>query len=365
MKLNFKLIRILVLVIIGGLLLTQTPFLQNIFLPHRVEAAGDLSVDWGIGIGDVGPIFSITTMTPGQSEVRTVTVTNGASTTRPIGIRGLNLTQTNNLATVFDIKISKNSTDIYGGTMGNKTVAQFITESTNPNGIFLTNLNAGSSTQFVITVTFQEAAGNEFQQSMAEFDIQFGVSVEVPLACQNITFAGNPIIGTQKSDKLTGTPGNDLIFGLEGHDHITGNGGNDCIVGGVGRDHLDGNNGDDILIGENDDDALYGNNGNDTLLAGNGRDQLKGENGNDYLDAGAGDDSLEGGNDNDDMHAGAGRDSVKGANGNDTLFGDDNDDNLDGGAGDDSLTGGNGTDRADGRIGIDTCLAEVEKSCEL
>src|SRR3989344_3476763 len=144
MKLNFKLIRILVLLIITAVLLSQTNVLQNIFLPHRVEAAGDLTVDWGIGIGDVGPIFTVSDMAPGQSETRTVIITNGASSTRPVGIRGLNLAETNSLATVLDIKITQSGVDKYGGTTGNKTVAQFISDSTSPNGIFLSNLGAGN-----------------------------------------------------------------------------------------------------------------------------------------------------------------------------------------------------------------------------
>ena len=37
-------------------------------------AVGDLIVDWGIGIGNVGPIFTVLNMTPGDVEERDVDV---------------------------------------------------------------------------------------------------------------------------------------------------------------------------------------------------------------------------------------------------------------------------------------------------
>jgi VCBS repeat-containing protein len=93
---------------------------------------------------------------------------------------------------------------------------------------------------------------------------------------------GNPnLLGTIKSDNLSGT---------SGEDRIKGDNGNDTIDGGEGADNVFGDNGDDILNGGNSIDNLFGGNGNDNLNGGNGNDWLAGERGNDSLTGGLGND---------------------------------------------------------------------------
>ena len=170
----------------------------------------------------------------------------------------------------------------------------------------------------------------------------------VPVACSDIAFSGAPIVGTNGSDSINGTSGNDLIFALGGSDVVNGGGGNDCIVGGMGSDSLRGGNGNDVILGGD---------GSDSLDGGNNEDKLYGEDGVD---------SLKGGNHNDELHGGNDGDSLNGGNGNDTLFGDSGNDSLRGDTGKDTLAGGDGADFANGGAGNqDACTAEFESACEL
>lgn len=146
----------------------------------------------------------------------------------------------------------------------------------------------------------------------------------------------NTIIGTNGSDVLNGTAGNDIIFGLGGSDVIDGKGGGDCIVGGDGSDSLTGSGGNDIILGGDQSDSIEGNGGNDTLY---------GQDGSDALDGGVGNDTLRGGD---------GADSLLGGADNDSLFGEN---------GSDYLNGQTGIDTADGGANNDACTAETKVSC--
>lgn len=142
----------------------------------------------------------------------------------------------------------------------------------------------------------------------------------VPAECvvEGVVY-GAPIVGTNGSNIINGTAGNDLIFALGGSDVVNGKGGNDCIVGGDGSDVIHGDNGNDVILGGQGSDAIQGDAGNDWIYGQDGSDSLKG-----------------------------------GAN-NDHLFG---------GNGSDSLKGDGGTDNADGGNNSDACNAETETTCE-
>lgn len=118
---------------------------------------------------------------------------------------------------------------------------------------------------------------------------------KVPLACAT----QGAIIGTEASETLTGTSGDDILCGLEGNDTINGLGGDDIIFGGAGNDTATGGKGRD---------AFYGASGNDRLSGGANDDQLRGQQGRDTLLGGRGDDTLRGGADRDVLHGGPGRD---------------------------------------------------------
>lgn len=312
---NFKSLRLIALITITALLLNYTGILQNIFFPKSALAVGDLTVSWeGAGVGNVGPIFSINNMVPGDSSTRNITVTNGATSTRPVAIKGIASSSPNILANALEITISQNGTDLYGGSSptGSRTLSQFFTESENIDGIFLSNLASNSSSTYTVLVKFKESAGNEYQSQTLSFTLQIGIAFDLPTSCTGINFGKNaPIYGSAKNDNITGTNGNDLIIGFEGNDKIDGSNGNDCIIGGTGNDQLQGNNGNDQIFG------------------------------------------------------GAGNDILNGSNNNDLLFGEEGTDKLNGGNGFDSIDGGAGNDNADGGLNKDTCTAEKEKACEI
>jgi serralysin len=300
------------------------PFLNN----NTIYAAGDLTVIWGVPVGQ--PIFTVINSKPGDTQSKTVQVNNGASTARPVAIRGNITSETKNLSNALFITISQNGTDLYGGPSGQKTVAQFMTESTDPNGIELSTISANASASYVITLTFDPLAGNDFQAAIVTFDLTIGIAFDVPDSCSAMTFNGPTIFGTQGDDRLNGTNKSEIIIGFEGNDGIDGGNANDCIIAGAGNDQVSGGNGNDVLIGQENNDVIDG---------GNGNDQVSGNEGNDTLDGGNNDDTLTGG---------TGNDILKGGNGSDT---------LDGGLGT--------TDSADGQNGRDTCIAETEMRCEL
>jgi len=233
------------------------------------------------------------------------------------------------LADVLEITIFQNGTDLYGGDLGTKTLAQFFQESTIPNAIFLFNIDPGTSKQVKFKVKFKEDAGNTYQGAKVVFDIIIGLYYQVPEECKDINFTRPPIFGTAGNNILRGTNGNDLIFGFGGSDIISGSNGNDCLVGGAGNDGIFGSNGDDVILGGEGNDYLDGSNGNDRIFGGEGNDVVDASNGNDYVEGNEGNDSLAGGN------------------------------------GNDILLGGPGNDVARGDLGSDHCEAELRLTCEL
>lgn len=126
------------------------------------------------------------------------------------------------------------------------------------------------------------------------------------------------ISGTEKSDRINGTSGddvicagggNDTVNGLAGNDVVYGGAGNDRIIGGAGSDELNGETGTDYLDGGNDKDEITGGSGQDTIFGGNDSDLIQGEAGADLIYGGAGNDLINGGLAKDSIHTGAGADS--------------------------------------------------------
>jgi len=320
----------------------------NFFEKSTVRALGDLTVNWNVPEGN--PIFTVANFAPGQSESRSVVITNGGSGIRPVGARSEIVNDADGLSQMIDFKISDGVTDVYGGTSatGPKTLANFFTEGVPPNGIFMSNLSAGATKTYTFTAKFKESAGNDFQNKQVVFNIIIGITIDLPDECEQMSFAGLPIFGTSKGDSLKGTAGNDIIVGFEGGDSIDGKGGDDCILGGDGGDSIKGGAGNDVIDGQA------------------GGDSEKGENGDDILYGGSGGDSLNGGDGKDKLYGGDGHDSLSGDSGDDKLYGEDGKDSLKGGSGNDTLIGGaTAFDSAHGNAGTDICEAESEKSCEL
>ena len=178
----------------------------------------------------------------------------------------------------------------------------------------------------------------------------------------------NQIVGTDKADNLTGTPGPDIFCGFDGGDNIRGLGGKDLIIGGDGGDDIKGGGGPDRLKGSKGDDDMDGGDGNDDMFGAKGDDDIDGEDGdddlwglggNDDMDGGKGRDRLRGLIGRDDLDGGADKDGVFGGPDEDVIKGSDDDDFLLGGMHDDVMRGGAGDDLLHGILGDDDLFGET------
>ena len=219
--------------------------------------------------------------------------------------------------------------------------------------------------------------------------------------------------GSMHDDVLTGDEKTNRLVGLDGDDVLSGGAGNDTLLGGKGADQLDGGEGDkdvaeydwsssgvivnletgiglgghahgdvltgieyiygsyyaDILTGNSDvnrlvgdrgDDVLNGGAGNDILVGGEGADELNGGSGArdaaDYGDAESGVtvDLVNGGSAGEaagDTYSGV--EFVYGSDHDDVIIGDAADNRLVGAGGNDQLSGGEGKDYLVGGEGAD------------
>lgn len=327
--------------------------------PTTVRAIGDLTVNWGVPEGN--PIFTISNMSPGQVEQRIVQVSNGASSSRPVAIKGIKTGGVGSLENVLNLEIKEGATTLYIGNLN-----QFFQDTTNLEFIPLSTIGPGGSTTYTIKVTFDDSASNDFQDTSVIFDLIIGIAFDVPDECSQIEFSSpTPIFGTSGPDRINGTRGNDLIIALEGNDKVFAFGGDDCIIGGEGNDELRGETGNDFIFGDEGNDLLIGAVGQDLIRGGAGNDNIRGENNEDTIAGDEGDDKITGGNSNDQISGGEGNDDISAENGADVVNGDGGNDKLDGGAGNDQLTGDLGTDFINGKSGTDTCDAEAEQNCEI
>jgi Ca2+-binding RTX toxin-like protein len=143
-------------------------------------------------------------------------------------------------------------------------------------------------------------------------------------------------IGSNRSDNLTGTAGNDFVLGLAGNDTLAGGAGNDVVDGGNGDDTFvaDLNDGDDVYRGGANTDtydlslttaaasvnltlgtASSTQTGTDSLVS---IEDVRGGSGDDLITDGVGRNDLQGGAGNDTfvMTVDSARDTLNGGSGN-------------------------------------------------
>ena len=119
------------------------------------------------------------------------------------------------------------------------------------------------------------------------------------------TLSQKSVIGfTQKDDRITGSPLNDMIHARPGNDYLDGKAGEDLLYGQKGDDGISGGDGNDIIFGGRGIDFINGDRGidliysgkeNDRIYGGDGDDIVFGDGGNDYLSGEIGADTLTGG----------------------------------------------------------------------
>jgi Ca2+-binding RTX toxin-like protein len=179
----------------------------------------------------------------------------------------------------------------------------------------------------------------------------------------------NFVVGTDNSETLNGTAGQDFIYGYNGNDIISAGDSADYVYAGNGDDSIYGGGGTDVLMGEAGNDYLVaGVSGGDILNGGDGVDTAGltdhqyqfGENVASLVTGTAGNiqligiENLEGGSGADRFEGNAGDNTLWGWDGNDVLYGNGGNDWLQGGAGTDWLDGGTGADTLWGGSGRDT-----------
>lgn len=113
------------------------------------------------------------------------------------------------------------------------------------------------------------------------------------------------IVGTDRNDRLVGTPGNDVIVAGEKNDRVYGRGGRDRICGGAQGDFLFGGPGRDLIdAGNGEIGASYGGRGADYLTDGeNGFSDEYGGRGDDRI---VGEGTMVGGRGDDLFRRGSG-----------------------------------------------------------
>ncbi len=144
---------------------------------HRAQAA-DLIFDLGVPSGQ--PIFVIDNTLPGDSETRTIKITNNDTTPHLVKVRSQKTSETKNFSQILQITIKANTTDIFGGSTGTKTVSQFFNASDGPNGMNLTTINPGQTVNYIFTVFFPPSADNAYQKASIVFDLIFGSNHNPP-----------------------------------------------------------------------------------------------------------------------------------------------------------------------------------------
>jgi Ca2+-binding RTX toxin-like protein len=107
------------------------------------------------------------------------------------------------------------------------------------------------------------------------------------------------ILGTDGSETIVGTTGNDFVHAGAGADVVFLLSGHDFGNGGLGNDTVAGDDGNDIVVGADGDDTLHGGSGTDSVSGGRGDDSVHGDGGNDMLAGGRGKDEIVGGAGND------------------------------------------------------------------
>jgi hypothetical protein len=150
-------------------------FVLALFFARVAFAASDFDVDWGVADGN--PIFTVVNMLPGDSESRSINITNNGSVSHPVKVKGIRtggIGANPKLETILDIVIKDGPTFVYGAgsPTGPKKLSSFFAESGSL-GIRLGNIDASQTITYTFTVSFPSPAGNEFQIKSVIFDIVF------------------------------------------------------------------------------------------------------------------------------------------------------------------------------------------------
>lgn len=215
-----KLFKILFLLIIVG---TLTYFFKDeLIRVNNVKAFGDLVVNFHVPVGD--PIFVVENMLPGDDESRNIDVTNGGTVPRQVKIKGVRTGGVGadpKLETILNFTIKEGVNNLYGtgSPTGPKTLQDFFTDTSGPNGILLGILNPGAGKTYVLKAEFPGSAGNEFQNKSVIFDITFdnfqGGHIVINEVFYNVDAAHG--LDSPKDRGIVGVNGNNVTLLIQGN----------------------------------------------------------------------------------------------------------------------------------------------------
>jgi Ca2+-binding RTX toxin-like protein len=152
------------------------------------------------------------------------------------------------------------------------------------------------------------------------FDNHINIVEVVPRGARLCEGVLATIVGTDRSERIRGTNGDDVIVALGGNDVIDGRGGDDRICAGGGNDTVRGGAGNDVIYAGAGNDKVFGQGGLDIVFGEAGRDRIVGGPGIDLLSGGPGRDVLVGNGGDDLLIGGEGRDTCRGGSGDNTIL---------------------------------------------
>ncbi|MDP2939710.1 MAG: fibronectin type III domain-containing protein [Candidatus Omnitrophota bacterium] len=141
------------------------------------------------------PLFQKANFLPGEGVTRWVDVTNNSGETKKIGVKIINKSSysVDCLSDKLDLVISKNGSPLQLGTL---------TTFYGAGEQVLSDLNTGATTRYYFSMTFNPGAGNIYQNSTTNFDIEIGFFGEESIG-QEITPGGGGGGGSFVASGLT------------------------------------------------------------------------------------------------------------------------------------------------------------------
>jgi Ca2+-binding RTX toxin-like protein len=224
-------------------------------IPSAANALPDLEVGETVNFGQVAP---------GQSQERTITITNEGNPNVPEDtaygfIASIPPFIDADFAVINPFCAPGN---LAGGESCNTITVRFTASSSQP-----------TVTSTVVFVSYQQDVDPDPNvTTLQQVQKQFSVTLVANVLCAGVT---PTIVGTNGDDVISGTSGNDVIAALGGEDIVQADAGNDIVCGGGSDDVLKGNTGRDTLFGDTGGDVLKGGKGRDTCIGGPGLDRGK------------------------------------------------------------------------------------------
>lgn len=141
--------------------------LAPVLLMAGAVYAANLTVEF-----ENSPLFNISNLTPNETILKYIKVTNGTTESKNIAVEAINILSCSTsvcLSSALDLKIKEGSNVLYENTLFNFYSASEVVLST---------LSASSTIQYDFIITFRKSAGNEYQGLSTGFDLLVGFKGE-------------------------------------------------------------------------------------------------------------------------------------------------------------------------------------------